>query len=95
MSTKEEYVRRMHAKLDLWSAEIDSLAAKADQASADVKAGYRKQIEALHSRRNDATKKMARLQNAGEGAWQDMKTGIEMAWDALGEAIDSAKARFK
>ena len=95
MSTKEEYIRKMHAKLDIWSAEIDSLAAKADQASAELKAGYHKQIEALNARREDARKKMAQLQSAGEGAWQDMKAGVELAWDAMGEAIDSAKSRFK
>jgi hypothetical protein len=95
MGTKDEYVRKMHAKLDLWNAEIDGLAAKADQVSADARAGYYKQIEALRSRRDDAKKTMAQLQNAGEGAWRDMKAGMEMAWDAMGEAIDSAKSRFK
>jgi len=24
-----------------------------------------------------------------------MKAGVEMAWDAIGEAVDSAKSRFK
>jgi len=33
--------------------------------------------------------------HSGEGAWGDMKTGIELAWTSMGEAIDSARSRFK
>ena len=95
MSTRDEYVRKMHAKLDAWNTEIDRLAAKADQAGADVRAGYHKQIEALRGQRDEAKQKMERLQSAGESAWQDMKAGVEAAWHAVGEAVDSAKSRFK
>ncbi|MBE0620590.1 MAG: hypothetical protein IH605_08370 [Burkholderiales bacterium] len=95
MSTRDEYVRKMHAKLDTWNAEIDRLAAKADQAGAEARAGYHKQLDALRLQRDDAKMKMERLQSAGESAWQDMKAGVESAWHAMGEAIDSAKSRFK
>lgn len=95
MSSRNDYVRKMHAKLDVWNAEIDALAAKADQAAAETRAEYHKRIEALRAQRDDARKKMEHLQSAGESAWQDMKAGVEMAWGALGEAIDSAKSRFK
>ncbi|MCR4298275.1 MAG: coiled coil domain-containing protein [Gallionella sp.] len=94
MSTKDEYVRKMHSKLDHWNAEIDKLATKASQSKAAIHAEYNKQIEELRSKRNEARNKLERLQDAGEGAWEDMKAGVDMAWDAIGEAIDSAKSRF-
>ena len=95
MSTRDDYIRKMHSRLDHWNADIDRLAAKADQLAADVRVEFDAQIAALRSRRDDARKKLEQLQNAGEGAWQDMKAGMEMAWDAIGEAVDSAKSRFK
>ena len=95
MPTKDEYVRKMHSKLDLWNAEIDKLAARANQSKAEMRAEYGKQIEELQPKRDEAKNKLERLQNAGEGAWEDMKVGLEMAWDAIGEAVDSAKSRFK
>lgn len=95
MTTKDEYIQKMHAKLDQWNAEIDKLAAKADQVSADTRAEYHKQIEDLRAKREAAQERMSMLQQAGEGAWQDLKAGMEMAWDVIGEAIDSAKTRFK
>jgi uncharacterized coiled-coil DUF342 family protein len=95
MSAKDEYVRKMHSKLDQANAEIDVLAAKADQAKAEAHAEYDKQIETLRSKRDHAKKRMDELQQSGEGAWEDLKAGVEMAWDALGEAVRSARSRFK
>jgi hypothetical protein len=38
--------------------------------------------------------KLASLRNAGEGAWEDLKAGVDMAKDAIGEALESARSRF-
>lgn len=95
MSTKEDYIRKMHSKLDQWNAEIDALAAKADQATAETRAEYHKEIEALRSKRDQAKSKTNELQQSTESAWEDMKQGVESAWDAVGEAVNSAKSHFK
>lgn len=95
MSAKDEYIRKMHAKLDQWSNEIDALTAKADQAGAQARSEYHKHIEILHGKRDLARNKMEELQKSAAGAWEDMKAGVEMAWDAVGEALDSARSRFK
>ena len=95
MSTKEDYVRKMHSKLDIWSAEIDKLSAKADQVGADARVEYHKHIDELRTRKAAAQKRLDELRQTGEGAWEDLKAGVEMAWDAIGEAVDSAKSRFK
>lgn len=95
MTSKDEYIRKMHSKLDHWNAEIDKLAAKASQSKAEASAGYHKQLDELRSKRDEAKKGLERLQSSSEGAWEDMKIGLEMAWTSIGEAIDSAKSRFK
>ena len=95
MSAKEEFVRKMHSKLDIWNAEIDALTAKANAAEASARAEIHKQIEALRSKRDEARSKLGALENASEGAWQDLKAGVELAWDAVTEAVRSATARFK
>ncbi len=95
MATKEEYVRKMQAKLEEWSADIDTLTAKTSEVSADVRNEYNEQIASLKVKLATASQKMSEMQKSGESAWKDMKTGIDLAWTAIGEAIDSAKARFK
>ena len=95
MSSRDEYIRKMQAKLEEWNADIDTLTAKANEVSADIRSEYNEQIESLKSKQAAARQKIEEVQQAGEGAWGDLKSGIELALSAMGEAIDSARSRFK
>lgn len=95
MSNKDVYVRKLQAKLEELNAEIDLLTAKAGKVTADVKSEYSEQIESLKARQVVARQKIEELQHAGEGAWEDLKSGIELSWTAMSEAIDSARSRFR
>ncbi|MFA7403658.1 MAG: coiled coil domain-containing protein [Pelobacteraceae bacterium] len=95
MNSRDEYVRKMQAKLEEWNAEIDVLSAKAGKVTADVRNEYSEQIESLKAKQAIARKRIEELQHSGEGAWEDLKSGIDLAWDAMGEAINSARSRFK
>ena len=95
MSNREEYIHKMQAKLEEWNAEIDTLTIKAGEVTAQIKNEYREQIESLKTKQANARQKIDELQNSGEGALGDLKTGIELAWASLGEAVDSARSRFK
>ena len=95
MSNRDEYVRKMQAKLDEWNDEIDILTAKAGGVTADVKKEYNEQIESLKVKQAAARQKIVELQQAGESVWKDVKSGVDLAWTAMGEAIDSARSRFK
>lgn len=95
MTNRDEYIRMLQAKLGEWNAEIDALTAKAGKVTAEVKQEYAGQIELIKAKQTTARKKIDELQHAGEGAWEDLKSGIDLALTALGEALDSARSRFK
>jgi uncharacterized coiled-coil DUF342 family protein len=95
MTSKEKYVQKMHAKIDEWNAEIDKLKAKADKVEAESRIEYQKQIEYLQHRRREAEEKLSEVREAGEGAWEDLKAGAQLAWDAMEEAVESARSRFR
>ena len=95
MADKDAYVKKMHAKLDEWNAEIDKLKAKADQAEAESRIEYQNQIEDLQDKRTEAKKKLSQVKEAGEGAWEDLKSGVQDAWDAMDKAVKSARSKFQ
>jgi hypothetical protein len=95
MKSRDEYVRKMQAKLEEWNAEIDALAARAGDIAADAKNEYHEQIASLKAKQAAARQKIKELGQTGEGAWEDLKSGIEQGLAAIEEAIDSAKNRFK
>ncbi|MCF8114716.1 MAG: coiled coil domain-containing protein [Desulfotignum sp.] len=94
MSKKEAYEKKLEAQLKEWKTDIDKMKAKADKADAEAKLEYYKQIEDLRSKQEAVQKKLTELKAAGESAWEDLKSGIDLAWTSLGESIKSARSRF-
>jgi len=41
---------------------------------------YREQIKNWKQKRQEAEKKPTELRSAGEGAWEDLKAGAQLAW---------------
>ena len=81
--------------MDEWNVEIDKLQAKADQAEAEAKIEYHEQIEDLRAKRKEVEAKIAEVQQAGEGAWEDLKQGLENSWEILKGAFAKVKSRFE
>jgi archaellum component FlaC len=92
---RDAYVQKMKAKIDEWNAEIDRLAAKADQSDAEAKIKYQEELEDLRAKREDFENRVASMQQAGEGAWEDLKQGLENSWEILKTSIAKAKSEFE
>ena len=95
MSTRDEYVEKIKAKLDQWNAEIDKMQAKAREADADEKIERQKQVDEMRRQRDDAEVRLKELQEASDDAWTDMKSGFDRAWTSLSTAFENAMSRFK
>jgi len=89
--TRDDYVQKMHALLDSLNDEIDALTKRAENAGADV----REELAELRAKQHEAHTRLASLRDSGGEAWQDLKAGVELARDAVGEALESARSRFK
>jgi prefoldin subunit 5 len=92
---RDAYVQKLKAKMDEWNAEIDKLAAKADQADVETKIMYHKQLEHLRAKRKDLEDKIAEVQQAGESAWEDLKQGLENSWEILKTSFRKSKSEFE
>lgn len=95
MKSKEEFIKTMHTKIDQWDAEIDKLSAKAAMVEAESKEEYYKQIADLKTKRSQIKEKLDKLQHSGEEAWQDLKAGLDLAFETMSDALKSASSRFK
>jgi len=95
MENKEAYRDKLEAQMREWSAKIDLLKARADQAEAEAKIEYNKRIEDLRQKKEALQTKLSELQNASDAAWQDIKAGTERAAADLKDAVQSALSKFK
>jgi hypothetical protein len=94
MNNRDAYVQKLKTKLDEWNATIDKLQAKADQAEAESKIEYEKQLADLRTKLKNVEKKVSEFEHAGESAWEDLKQGLENSWEMLKAGFSKAKSEF-
>lgn len=95
MSTKAEYEKKLQDQLDKWNDDLDELKVKADKAEIEFKAKYQEQIIELRKRQEDLKVKLDEFRDSSEDAWEDVKAGLDIAWEGLSEAFKSAAKRYK
>jgi hypothetical protein len=88
MSKRDEFIAKLKTKLDEWNTDLDDLEKKAQNAGAEFKHKYEKQIVELRAKRDEATSKLQQVQNAGGEAWESIKDGMENAWTSLKKAFE-------
>ncbi|HEX9182210.1 MAG TPA: hypothetical protein VF876_03035 [Burkholderiales bacterium] len=92
---RDAYVQKMKQQLDQWNAEAAKWEAKTKEAQASMKAEYEKQLNMLHSRRDEAMYQLKLLQGASASAWEDMIKGSDQAVKAMQEAFNRARTHFE
>jgi uncharacterized coiled-coil DUF342 family protein len=95
MEDKKSYLQKMADQLKQWDAKIDELKAKADKTKAESREEFLKQIDILRAKKKSVQDKLKQLQEAGDGAWDEMKTGLERSWTEFKGAFSNASAKFK
>ena len=92
---RDEYLQQLKAKMKEWRAEINKLAARAEQAEAQAKIEYQKRIDKLEKNQKDLEDKIDAVQQAGESSWEDLKEGIDHSWKIFKLSLSEAKSEFK
>lgn len=95
MKTKDEYIESLAAELKEWSAQIDLLTAKMENAEADAKLGYEEELDTLCAKQHAAAEKMKELEESGGEAWETVKETADKVWDNLRTGLASAVSKFK
>lgn len=95
METKDAYKKKAAAQLAEWDAQIKLLAAKTDNAAADVRVKYAKELDELRNKRRKASEKMKELEESSDEAWEKIKGTADQVWDDLKTGVTSAISKFK
>lgn len=92
---RQQYQKKIETKLRELDQEIDALKVKTAKQSKVARKQLDRQMSELDQKREVAHQEFAKLRNSGQGAWQDMKAGIDAAMDDLETAYERAASHFK
>ncbi len=95
MSTKAAYQQKIEAEIELAQAKIEALKAQAKSALADERIKYENDIAAIESGIETTKSKLKELGDAGDDAWDHLKSGIETVWTSASRSIHEAYAKLK
>ena len=94
-STKlDELKAQLEAELASWQTKIDEARVQLDLGSKDVEDKLKPYIKQLENEMGEAKDKWAKLEEASEHSWEDIKSGLDLSIDAMKEAFSSAKKHF-
>jgi len=94
MKKRQEYVDALKVRLDGWNADVTKWEAQAASAGDDLRARYKKELDEVRARREEAHYQMKLLQGASATAWQEFAKGADEAWDRMQAAIAQASRQF-
>jgi chromosome segregation ATPase len=87
-------IERREARVNEYKARIELLRAQAQRITAEAKAEYVEILEDLNAKRQAIEFRLTKLAGSGEGAWSELREGIESAIDELADALDRASNQF-
>ncbi|AFS53560.1 MULTISPECIES: hypothetical protein [Leptospirillum] len=90
MDAKELYRQKLDAQLKEWNAKVNLLAAKVENATADAKIRYARQLDEIKAKQTEIKEKLTELENAGSGAWESVKTKTDSVLEDLKTKISQA-----
>ncbi|MBK7293438.1 MAG: coiled coil domain-containing protein [Holophagaceae bacterium] len=93
LEKRKAYESNLEAQLALWRADIGVLQAKAGRAEVSAKIQYDKTIDSFERTHAEAGKRLRRLQDAGDEAWEGLKTDTEKAWTEFRELFHRSKEK--
>lgn len=92
---RQAYEEKMDAQIKQLEARIAQIEAKAEQAKAEAKIEYQKEIEQLRGQQEKVQSQLQTLGEASGDAWEDVKDGVDEAFESLKGAVASALSRFE
>lgn len=95
MEMQEAYKKKMVAQLKEWSAQIDLLEAKMENAGADLSVKRTSALQELRTKQRLASEKMLELEKSTGAAWMQVKETADKIWEDLKSGVADAHAKYK
>jgi len=94
LNTNEEildaYKQKAKAQIKEMKAKMQIFEAHAEKTTADIRIKNQRNLKDWKSRFKDIEERLDTLSDATEGAWKEIRSGIDAAMKELSDAIDTA-----
>ena len=91
---RQDFATLIENQVAVWQGQIKDHQERLGQAGAEARADHEKAVAGLRENAEQAGKLLHQVRQANEGAWKDMQTGTEDAFERLQKGWADALKRF-
>ena len=95
MSQHREFVENLKQQLEDWDYQVDRFQARLGDMRTEMRDKAEAALKEVQSHRSQVKAKLDEMEKHSESAWQDLKDGVEIAWDGLRTAYYAARSEFE
>jgi uncharacterized coiled-coil DUF342 family protein len=92
---KQNFADQLKAQSDVWMAQVKDYQERLEQMSEKSRDDYRKAMEQMEAKADEARKMADHVRGANEAAWKDMVTASQKAFAELQRGWAEAVGRFQ
>jgi flagellar hook-basal body complex protein FliE len=95
MTLKQNLAEQLKAQSDIWRAQAKDYQERLEQAGEQARAEYKKAMEQMEAKIQDAAKLSEQVRSANEAAWKGTVTASQKAFAELQRGWAEAVSRFQ
>jgi len=94
MPQRQDFAEQVKAQTEVWRSQIKAYQEHMEQAGTKAMAEYKKAMEQMEAKTEEARRLAEQIQSANESAWKDMQTATAKAFVELQKGWADAISRF-
>lgn len=95
MSTLHDFVAKLQQQLEELDYQFDRLEHRVDDLSAEAQGQAKSLLKDIKAQRNSFNDTLSKLEQQSSAAIEDVKDGLEVAWDGLKTAFYAVRSEFE
>jgi cell division septum initiation protein DivIVA len=95
MMLKQNFADQLKAQSEIWKAQVKDYQGRVEQASEQARGEYKKSMEQMQDKAEEARNLAEKVRGANEEAWKDMVGASQKAFVELQRGWADAVSRFQ
>jgi chromosome segregation ATPase len=93
--SESSFIEKLRRQLEEWDYQLDRFEHRVGDLSQDLQAKAKSQVAEFRGKRRELEGRIGELEKASERALEDLRDGIELAWDGLKTGFYAARSEFE
>ena len=94
MPLQQDFAEQVKAQTEIWRSQIKAYQEQMEQAGTRAMTEYKRAVEQMEAKAEEARRLAEQVQSANETAWKDMQTATAKAFAELKKGWADAISRF-